>query len=1043
MFGYSGDGGAATAAELGGPSDVAIDGLGNLYIADTSNHRIRRVDPSGTITTVAGTGTGGYSGDGGAATAANLFFPYSVAVDGAGNLYIADTYNQRIRRVDTTGDITTVAGVGTLGYSGDGSAATAAQLHYPHGVAIDELGNVYIADTYNNRIRRVDTSGMITTVAGVGTGGFGGDGSAAVAAQLNVPTSVVVDHLGNLDIADSQNFRIRRVDTTGVISTVAGTAIVFDQSGPDGNGDGGPAAVAPLSPIGLAIDKLDQIYTTDNLAAARIRRIDVAGIITTVAGVVDPPGVGLLFQARLADPEALVVAAPFQLVAGGTSGTAEAISATSLEVVAGRYPNAPGVVITNLARFRDMAFGNVGGVAFDGVASIYLTESLLTYLGNPNLGHEQVHVVTMTDPTDPDTWTIADLASGSAGYQDGPSATAELSQPTGLYRDPTSGIVYVADTGNNVIRAIDAAGANVSTFAGAAQTSGGFAGDGGPASSALFDQPHAITRCPNGDFFVADTYNHRVRRIAGDGTITTVLGDGAAASSGEGAPANTFAVDHPRGLVCDDLGNVFVSSTSTVRMLLADDAGIVDGTGSVHTILRRAAPHDVPGLGHAVSHGRGHRRCHARPHHRFVHRHADRAAARVHSMRCAALFSLAALAGCFTPATTTCADGTTCPTPKVCEPEGGGCVDYALVAACSEATEGTNCAAVPFGVCQRGACEQTTWQATATAVTTSAAPSSTGVAVDANGDVYVADDGGARVERVDAATGAVTSIAGDGTAGFSGDGGPAASAQLDSPSGVALDGAGNLYIGDTGNGRIRRVDAGTGVITTIAGTGAFDFGGDDGPATSASFRFVAPTGLASDGLGNLYVADTGNQVIRGIAGTTVTTIAGTPQTLGFFGDCYGGSASCTPATSAELYQPHAVTRCGNDDMFIADTGNDRVRRVTAGGDITTVLGDGTTVSFGEGAPANMFPVDAPEGLGCDEIGNLFVTSTTAVRMVLADDAGIVDGGNDNAVRTIYTASDTACLTGLVVVDATHVQVTDSCSGMLIDSSACGSSRDDV
>jgi sugar lactone lactonase YvrE len=402
-------------------------------------------------------------------------------------------------------------------------------------------------------------------------------------------------------------------------------------------------------------------------------------------------------------------------------------------------------------------------------------------------------------------------------------------------------------------------------------------------------------------------------------------------------------------------------------------------------------------------------------------------------MRYAAL-SLAAFAGCFTPPTTTCADGTTCPTSTVCDPQGGGCVDPTLVHACVGFGEGTNCAAVPFGVCQRGACEQTTWQATATAVTASPAPSATGVAVDANGNVYFADAGGQIVDRVDAATGAVTAVAGSGTAGFSGDGGPAANAQLDFPSGVALDGAGNLYIGDTGNGRIRRVDASTGVITTIAGTGDFGFGGDDGPATSASFRFVSPTGLAVDGVGNVYVADTGNHIIREIAGTTVTTIAGTPQTLGFFGDCYSGEIRC-PATSAELYQPHAVTRCGNSDLFIADTGNNRVRRVTADGNITTVLGDGTSASSGEGAPANIFPVDSPEGLECDEIGNLFVTSTTAVRMVLADDTGVV-GGIANAARTIYASdtpgASTACLTGLVVVDTTHVQVTDSCSGMLME-----------
>ncbi len=575
-FGYSGDGGAATAAELSAPESVAIDGLGNIYIADESKNRIRRVDPDGTITTVAGTGTLGYSGDGGAATAANLSLPYGVAVDAAGNLYIADTFNNRVRRVDTTGVITTVAGVGTLGYSGDGGAATAAQLHYPRGVAVDGLGNVYIADTYNYCVRRVDTMGIITTIAGTGTSGYNGDGIAATTAELYTPTGVAIDGLGNLYIADSQNNRIRRVDTAGVITTVAGTGDV----GINGDGDGGPATAALLAPLGVAVDTLGQIYVTDASSSpgGHVRRIDTAGLITTVAGPVDPAGTGPLAQARLADPRALVTAAPFELVAGGTSGTVEAVDATSLDVVTGRYPNAVGTATSNLARFRDQNFGNVAGVAFDGVTSIYLTES------NPTeAGHELVHVVTVTDPATPETWTIADLASGVAGWRDGPSATAELSDPTGLYRDPASGIVYVADTGNHVIRAIDATGATVSTFAGTPQTAG-FSGDGLPASGALFDQPRALTGCRNGDIFVADTGNQRVRRIAADGTITTVLGNGAAASSGEGAPASELPVDFPLGLACDDVGNVFVTSTNAVRMLLADDAGVVDGTGPVRTI---------------------------------------------------------------------------------------------------------------------------------------------------------------------------------------------------------------------------------------------------------------------------------------------------------------------------------------------------------------------------------------------------------------------------------------------------------------------------
>ena len=258
-----------------------MDGAGNLYIADTSNNRIRKVDTAGVITTVAGSGTYGFSGDGGAATSARLSFPYGVTPDGAGNLYIADTWNHRIRKVDTSGNISTVAGSGTAGFGGDGGSATAtaARLNLPGSVVLDALGNLYIADRLNNRIRKVDTAGVITTVAGSSTtGAFGGDGGAATAARLNAPAGVALDRSGNLYIADRDNRRIRKVDTAGVISTVAGT-------GTSGfSGDGGAATAARLSsPSGVVVDWAGNLYIADQ-DSHRIRKVDTAGGISTVAG---------------------------------------------------------------------------------------------------------------------------------------------------------------------------------------------------------------------------------------------------------------------------------------------------------------------------------------------------------------------------------------------------------------------------------------------------------------------------------------------------------------------------------------------------------------------------------------------------------------------------------------------------------------------------------------------------------------------------------------------------------------------------------------
>ncbi|MFH0907421.1 MAG: MBG domain-containing protein [bacterium] len=274
-FGYSGDGAAATNAMLGLPNGVAMDEAGNVYISDTENHRVRKVDTSGIITTIAGTGTAGDTGDGGAATNAQLNFPKSVAVDGIGNVYVADSENNRIRKVDTNGVITTLAGNGIYDFGGDGGPATNASLQAPTSVAPDQDGNVYIADRYNNRIRKVDDGGIITTVAGNGSFGYSGDGGAATNAALNYPSAVAVDWMGRIYFSDTENARIRRVDTNGIINALAGNGN-FGYSG-----DGGPALDARLdSPNGVAVDSYGRVYVADYYNM-RIRQVSpTAGILS-------------------------------------------------------------------------------------------------------------------------------------------------------------------------------------------------------------------------------------------------------------------------------------------------------------------------------------------------------------------------------------------------------------------------------------------------------------------------------------------------------------------------------------------------------------------------------------------------------------------------------------------------------------------------------------------------------------------------------------------------------------------------------------------
>lgn len=275
--GFSGDGGQATLASIKFAFGVAVDASGNVYIADTQNHRIRKVTTTGVISTIAGT-TQGFSGDGGPAVAAEFNNPTSIAIDGSGNLYITDWNNHRIRKIDVSGTITTIAGNGTIGFSGDGGPATSAQLNYPWGVAADFAGNVFIADFINWRIRKVSTTGTITTIAGNGIASYSGDGGLGTSASINKPRNVAVDGSGNVYIADQENNCIRKVNTSGIISTFAGNTVAGF------SGDGGAATSAQLNwPSAVAADPSGNIYITDQ-NNDRIRKVNTSGIISTIGG---------------------------------------------------------------------------------------------------------------------------------------------------------------------------------------------------------------------------------------------------------------------------------------------------------------------------------------------------------------------------------------------------------------------------------------------------------------------------------------------------------------------------------------------------------------------------------------------------------------------------------------------------------------------------------------------------------------------------------------------------------------------------------------
>ena len=545
IAGFSGDGGAATGASLNEPRGVAVDAAGNLYIADTWNNRIRMVSPSGIISTVAGNGTQGFSGDSGSATSASLNSPTGVAVDAAGNLYIADYWNHRIRKVSSEGTITTPAGGGTC-FPCDGGPATSAALYYPNGVAVDGAGNLYIADTRHFCVRKVTPDGLSTIVAGFGT--RIDDGIPATSASVE-PEGVAVDSAGNLYISTAD--RVRKVSPGGTITTVAGRYYKFGFSG-----DGGPATSGTLNyPEGVAVDAAGNLYIADYLNR-RIRKVDLSGIISTVAGS------GRL---RFAGDAAPATSASLNWPMG------VAVDAAGNLYIADYYNYrirkvSPSGIISTAAGNGAYGFSGDGGpatsaalydpsgVAADAAGNLYIADTF----------NQRIRKVSPSG-------IISTVAGWGMGVDGSPATSAWLGIPSGVAVD-AAGNLYIADSSDNRIRKVNPSGI-ISTVAGIVAR--GFSGDGGPATSAALNAPNGVAVDGAGNLYIADTDNHRIRRVSPSGIITTVAGNGTKGFSGDGGPATSAALDQPKGVAVDASGNLYIPDTNNSRIRKVSPSGMI------------------------------------------------------------------------------------------------------------------------------------------------------------------------------------------------------------------------------------------------------------------------------------------------------------------------------------------------------------------------------------------------------------------------------------------------------------------------------------
>ncbi len=937
--GGGGDGGAATAAQLNFVSDLEADALGNIYLADINEGRIRKISPTGRITTIAGAGGRRHSGDRGPAIDAGLDTPGGIALDSAGNLFLSEYWPGWLRKINAAGIIDTIAGTGEQLSTGNMGLAIDAALDRPGYIAVDSYGNLYVSEFFGDRVRilrptaklssfavPLGTSGdsVVLTVSEAGSLRWNGaplahgteafaangnryaleqtasgaiaatyiprqqtvelregktvtlvDGEAGVwhigdqvaangyrhvedgqeyllewtgaqwrlakytirtvagtvdvaegilatEARLFNPQAVAVDSAGNAYVTESSNHRVRKIDASGIITTIAGT-------GERGYaGDGGPATQAELdSPRGIGVNWLGEIFVADH-GNDVVRKIDLLGRIATIntsGPLFNPEGLGLdsfgnVLITELHPRNHLVrridVRGNVTTIAGvarqrgGFEGDGSAAKARLY------YPRA---------------------VAADAAGNVYVADSL----------NQRVRKIAPAG-------TIRTIAgTGERGYSGdgGPAMDAQLAGPSGLLVD-TAGNVYISDAGNYRIRKVDSSGM-IETIAGTGEP-GNF-GNGGPAVEAGLRFPRNLAMDASDNLFIADTGNDTVRRISGSGTIEPFAGSGEPFDKRDGGPASLAQFNYPNDIAADVAGNVYVLDSNQVRR--------IDPNGMIAAIA---------GTGESSHSG-----------------------------------------------------------------DGGP----AIAAELRNPTE---------------------------------------LELDAAGNLYLAGRFDHRVRKIDAA-GAITTIAGTGERGFSGDGGAATEAQLASPRSIAVDSVGNVYVADEINHRLRKIDT-SGVITTFAGTGIrdrtaefgyvtstgdgpSDYHWDGGSAPAAATRLSFPSELAMDANGILYVFDWGNRSsFNGRVGK-IDTASSEPLIM-----------PLPPMDVPRFLTGFDVDDSGN--VFVFSRGS--VLMFDSGGSGTTVAGGGETRFIGDGEPAGGVFMGWSANIALDPKGNIWVADSWSRRV---------------------------------------------------------------
>ena len=950
--------GQGTAASFNGPTGVAVDGSGNIYVADFSNHRIRKITVSGSVTTLAGSGSAGFAN--GQGTAASFNGPAGVAVDVSGNVYVADHNNHRIRKITASGNVTTLAGSGSAGFSnGQGAAAS---FNSPHSVAVDGGGNVYVADTWNHRIRKITSSGNVSTLAGSGVANYvDGQGTAA---SFSAPIQATLDASGNVYVADHNNHRIRKITASGNVTTLAG-------SGVGAFADGQGTAASFQYPAGVAIDNEGIIYVSDR-ANHLIRKISTSGNVTTLAGsgiATFADGQGISASFNLPNKLAVDSNGNVYVADGGNNRIRKIVPSPRLSL---EQPT--GTALQNNANI------SMGGVILGGnvtkaftikntgtapLTGLYINQNGWDIQAGPlpsdtlAPGGSMIFTVTYTPYWGGQSSSTLQIFSNDPSFTNkiykltNGSSILRLSDNAWIPNDPGNRdyqeyLTWLAE-GNTPEPANEFTN-SFAIFLTGTGLSPWMDSDGDGMNDVLeYSMSHLGFDWQVPQPALVSAYNVRIENDS-PSTINLSgksLSQNFVALGGTGFVWQVSSGTLPPGVSLNASGQISGLPTTPGNYNFAVKVTNAEGFSAYKTMQMRIIPPATFGGGYNFAN------------------FAGRMFGFLGSGDSSNTFTgSGADSGGFTGSS----DGSSSFTgsadfanlkPAVRAPSGVA-VDssgniYVSDSANNQIRKITttgqiqNLAGVFTG---SGGQDGTNWNARFN--------NPQGMACDAAGNIYVADQDNHAIRKI-TANGTVTMVAGSftgsGASGFSGsaDGGAKTAARFNKPSDVAVDAAGNIYVADSGNHAIRKIST-NGTVSTLAGTmGA----AGNTNASGSSARFRSPQGIAVDASGSVYVADTGNQQIRRItANGTVTTFAGAAFTgsaspLGgrasFTGSAHAafiGSADSTNlpasvdgnATTARFSYPTDITIDSAGNLYVTDSGTEKVRKVTANGTVTTLGG---------------------------------------------------------------------------------------------------------